>query len=102
MVDIVAGGVWGGRFERAYFDVCVFNAFAQSNAAKPLTPCYEYHEQRKIAKYAERVREVEHSSFVPLVFSSSGGAGPLTLKTVKRLAFLIAKKRKIQYSEAIN
>jgi hypothetical protein len=101
-LDIAAGGVWGGRFERAYFDVCVFNAFAQSNAAKPLASCYEFHERRKMAKYQERVREVEHSSFVPLVFSSSGGAGPVTLKTVKRLAFLIAKKRKIVYSDAIN
>ena len=57
---------------------------------------------RKVAKYAERVREVEHSSFVPLVFSISGGAGPTTLKTVKRLAFLIARKRKLVYSDAIN
>ena len=101
-LDIVAGGVWGGRFERAYFDVCVFNAFAQSNAEKPLSSCYEFHERRKVAKYGERVREVEHSSFVPLVFSSSGGAGPVTLKTLKRLAFLIGRKRKLAYSDAIN
>ena len=101
-VDIVAGGVWGGRFERAFFDVCVFNAFAQSNATKPLATNYDFHEHRKMAKYAERIREVEHSSFVPLVFSSSGGCGPITLKCVKRLAFLLAKKRKINYADAIN
>ena len=64
-VDIVAGGMWGGRFDRAYFDVCVFNAFAQSNAARPLTATYEYHEKRKRAKYAERIREVEHGSLCP-------------------------------------
>ena len=101
-VDIVAGGVWGGRFERAFFDVCVFNAFAPSNAAKPLLSAYEYHERRKIAKYAERVREVEHGSFIPLVFSSSGGCGPITTKTVKRLAFLLSEKRKVSYADAIN
>lgn len=101
-VDIVAGGVWGGRFERAFFDVCVFNAFAQSNIARPLTSTYEFHERRKIAKYAERIREIEHGSFVPLVFSSSGGCGPTTQKCVKRLAFLLSKKRKIRYSDAIN
>ena len=67
-VDIVAGGVWGGRFDRAYFDVCVFNAFAQSNAARSLTSTCEFHERRKIVKSSERVREVEHGSFVPLVF----------------------------------
>ena len=64
-VYIVAGGVWGGRFDRVYLDVCVFNAFAQSNAARPITSTYEFHERKKIAKYAERVLEVEHSSFVP-------------------------------------
>ena len=48
-VDIVAGGVWGSRFDRVYFDVCVFNAFAQSNAARPLTSTYDFHERRKIA-----------------------------------------------------
>ena len=101
-VDIVAGGMWGGRFDRAYFDVCVFNAFAQSNAARPLTATYEYHEKRKRAKYAERIREVEHGSFVPLVFSSSGGCGAITLKSVKRLAFLLATKRHCLYSDAIN
>ena len=101
-VDIVAGGVWGGRFERAFFDVCVFNAFAQSNAAKPLLSAYEHHERRKIAKYAERVREVEHGSFIPLVFSSSGGCGPTTMKTVKRLAFLLSEKRKMSYADSIN
>ena len=68
-LDIVAGGVWGGRFERAFFDVCVFNAFAQSNTAKPLTSCYEFHEQRKMAKYGERVREVEHSKVAPSCLS---------------------------------
>ena len=47
-VEIVAGGLWGGRFERAFFDVCVFNAFAQSNSTRPLT--YELHEGRKIRK----------------------------------------------------
>ena len=101
-VDIVAGGVWGGRFDRVYFDVCVFNAFAQSNTARSLASTYNFHERRKLAKYAERVREVEHGSFVPLVFSSSGGCGPMTHNCVKRLAFLLAKKRKGQYSDAIN
>ena len=85
-----------------FFNVCVFNAFAQSYAARPLTSTYEYHEKRKMAKCAERIREVEHSSFVPLVFSSSGGCGQMTQNCVKRLAFLLAKKRKINYADAIN
>jgi len=101
-VDIVAGGVWGGRFDRVYFDVCVFNAFALSNTARSLASTYDFHEKRKVAKYAERIREVEHGSFVPLIFSSSGGCGSLANTFVKRLAFLLAKKRKMMYADAIN
>lgn len=101
-VDIVAGGMWGGRFERAFFDVCVFNAFAQSNSARPLASTYEFHEKRKIRKYGERIREVEHGSFVPLVFSTSGGCGPITKNCVKRLALLLAQKRQITYADAIS
>ena len=33
---IADDGVWGGRFERSYFDVRVFNSFAQSNLQMPL------------------------------------------------------------------
>ena len=30
-LDIVASGLWRGRFERSYFDVLVFNPYAPSN-----------------------------------------------------------------------
>ena len=30
-LDVAANGVWGGRFERTFFDVRVFNPFAKSN-----------------------------------------------------------------------
>ena len=30
-LDIAACGVWGGRFERTFFDVRVFNPKARSN-----------------------------------------------------------------------
>ena len=30
-LDVAASGVWGGRFERVFLDVRVFNPFAQSN-----------------------------------------------------------------------
>ena len=100
--DIVASGVWGGRFERVFFDVCVFNAFALSNTAKPLPSVYEYHERRKNAKYAERVREVEHSGFSPLIFSSSGGSGKMAAALLKRLSALLAIKRRIAYADSIS
>ena len=40
-LDIAANGFWGGRFERTYFDVRVFNPHAPSNRHPN---CYRKHE----------------------------------------------------------
>ena len=83
--DIAADGVWGGRFERSYFDVQVFNPFAQSNLQIPLDAIYRRHKLDKIHQYAQRVREVEHSSFTPSIFFSSGGWVRLLLLFISEL-----------------
>ena len=41
-VDIVAGGVWGSKFDRVFSDVCAFNAFAQSNTARSPSSTYDF------------------------------------------------------------
>ena len=51
--------------------------------------------------YEERVQEIEHVSFSPLVFSTSGGMGASTTVTYKRLAFLLSLKRKTLYCRVI-
>ena len=56
---------------------------------------------KKRAEYEERIREVDHGSFTPLVFSSSGGAGPVASTALKRLASLYAEKKNVSYSDAI-
>ena len=75
-LDIVANGFWGSRYERAFFDVRVFNPYAPSNRHSTLAVSYRQHESLKKRHYEQRVREVEHASFTPLVFSSTGGLGP--------------------------
>ena len=50
------------------------------------------HEWNK-REYEERVREIEHGSFSPLVFSTAGGMGPIATTVYKRIASLIADKR---------
>ena len=65
-----SNGFWGGRFERTFFDVRVFNPHAPSNRS---TNCYRKHELEKKQKYEQRVREVEHASFTPLILSATGG-----------------------------
>ena len=71
-LDIAANGFCRGRYERAFFDVRVFNQHAPSNRQQSLPQTYRKHERAKICAYEERVREVEHGSFTLLVMSLSG------------------------------
>lgn len=48
--------------------------------------------------YEKCVREIEYGSFTPLVFSCSGGMGPLASIVYKRLASLVSKKSSQTYS----
>ena len=62
-----------------------------SYCTKSPIQCYKMNEQEKKQPYEERVREID--SFAPLVFSTSGGMGPIGPTTVyKRMASLIAEK----------
>ena len=51
--------------------------FARSYSSLPLSRCYRVHEQEKRRAYDERIREVEKACFSPLVFSATGGMGPV-------------------------
>ena len=77
-LDIRARGFWGSRSESAFFDVRIFNPNAPSNHTSSSAACYRCHEQAKRNLYEECIHEVEHASFTPLVFMTSGGASPLT------------------------
>ena len=48
-------------------------------------------------KYKDRIVQAEKGSFCPLLFSTSGGVGPLCDNLHKRLASIIAHKRKEKY-----
>ena len=47
--------------------------------------------------YEERICEIEHGSFTPLVFSCSGSMGPLTTIVYKQLANLISERSSQDY-----
>ncbi len=57
---------WGGHHEKTYFDVRVFNPHAPSN--KGTNPSMHAHERMKKKAYEQRVREVEHATFTPIVY----------------------------------
>ena len=66
-------GFWGGRSERCFVDVRVFNPFAPSNSSTSLSSTFKKHENIKRRAYGQRVREVEHASFTPIVLAATGG-----------------------------
>ena len=61
--------------QKAYLDVKVFNPFAPTHCSVSLTQYYRHAELANKRKYEERIREVEHGTFSPIVFSCTGGMG---------------------------
>ena len=100
-LDLSANGVWGGRYEKTFFDVRVFNPIAPSNRGLTPAAAYRKHEREKKRAYGQRVREVEHSTFTPLVLSASGGMGTEATIFYKRLATLLADKWESHYSRTL-
>ena len=76
-LDIVAQSFWGRDRQSAFFDVRVFNPYAPCYRNSSLAQCYRKNELEKKRAYEERVHEVEHGSFSPLVFSAAGGMGSI-------------------------
>ena len=100
-LNISANGVWGGRYEKTYFDVRALNPHAPSNKNQAPTACYGKHKREKKRAYEQRIREVEHSSFTPLVFSATGGIGREATCFYKRLASMLAQKWDQPYSTTL-
>ena len=55
----------------------------------------------KKREYGGRVREVEHASFTPIVFATTGGMGKEATMFYKHLANLLANKKDGQYSTTL-
>ena len=81
-----------GRFEKAFFDVRVFNPSAPSNQQPQMSATYRKHEKEKRRHYEHRVNEIERSSFTPLVFSTTGEMGQSALTFHRRLADLLGER----------
>ena len=66
----------------------------------PLSPAqlFRQAEKAKIREYKERILEVEHADFNPLVFTTAGGMAPQCHLVVKRLAEKIALKQELHLS----
>ena len=97
-LDVSARGIWI-KGSRAFFDIRVFNPFAQTYSDQTLQAAHKSNENAKKREYAERILNVEHGSFTPLVFSCMGGMSTECSHFYNRVADKISEKRNIDVSK---
>ena len=100
-LDISARGFWQDG-QRAFFDVRVFNPFAPTHLHSTIAKCFEINEREKKRKYNQRIIQLEHGTFSPLVFTPYGGTSRETEHVIKTLCAKLALKRKLPYSIVTN
>ena len=98
---IHARGFWE-RHRSAFFDVRVCHPNTVSYRDLEPQQIYRLHENEKKRLYSKRVLDIEHGTFTPLVFTTTGGMGKECLKYHSRLAQLIAIKKGEQYAKTIS
>ena len=95
-----ARGFWE-RHRSAFFDVRVCHPYESYGDLEP-QQIYHIHENEKKHLYSRRVLDIEHGTFTPLVFTTTGGMGKECLMYHSRLAQLIAIKKGEQYAKTIS
>ena len=100
-LDVSAVGVYS-PFERSFFDIRVTHPNCASNEFKDLKQIYHEHEKAKKDAYEERVLQAEKGTFIPLVFTTSGGMGPMCTMFIKRLVEKLTSDKKERASVVMN
>ena len=100
-VDISARGFWT-RGQRAFFDIRIFDPTARSHRNLSLEAAHRRNEQEKSRAYEERILHVDHGSFTPLVFTTSGGMAPRARVFYGRLAEVLADRRQQPRSNVVS
>ena len=87
--DVSARGLWING-QTAFCDVRVFNPLARCHLHHSLSAVHKKNENEKERKYNQRILQVEHGSFTPIVFQCFGGmsweCSRFFLHTAERLA----------------
>ena len=99
--DIRVRGFWT-QGSNAFFDTRFFYPHARCYRSKPLKSLLRKMEGDKKREYEERIREVEHGSFTPLVFTTGGGMGQEATVVIRKLADDLAMKRNDSYSRVVS
>ena len=99
--DIRARGFFRAG-QHAFFDVKVINPNSDTYITTQTSKVYERAEKQKTSAYNERIINVEHGSFVPLIFSVTGGMGKRAQNFSKLLCDKISFKTRQRYSDVVN
>ena len=83
-------------------DVRIFHPNADSYKNRDVNSVYLQHENDKRKDYEQRVLQVEKCSFIPLIYSTTGGMGPRATAFHQRVATLVSEKKQEQYSEVMS
>ena len=94
-LDIRARGLW----ERGHQEVLDVRVFDPNTS---IQQCYNINEKEKKRNYNERILQIDHGTFTPLVFSLYGGMGRECKTFYSRLAELVSIKQNISKSVATN
>ena len=100
-LDIAARGFWQ-EGAMAFFDVRIFNPFARAHINAELQAVFDSNEKQKKAAYNQRVIDIEHGSFTPVVLSAYGGFGRETERFISMLITKVSEKRDIPVSVIAN
>ena len=95
--DVRVRGFWK-NWRNAFFDVTAFSPYAPSYQGKSLKSLYRQAERRKTLAYSERILQLEHGDFTPMVFSVSGGMGQQASCALKRIGHRIAERADVPFS----
>ena len=95
--DDRAARFWSKQ-EGAFFDIRVFHPNAASYKTTRPEELFVRHERNKQLEYEERVVNVDHGLFGPLVFSTTGAVGPMRDRFLQKLAGMIAEHDQAEYS----
>ena len=100
--DVRARGVWRPG-QNAFFDIRVTNTNSDSQShLNPAKIFQKNQQERKKRQYNQRIMNVEHGTFTPLIFSINGGEGSECSAYHKHIADKIASKTNERYEHVIN
>jgi hypothetical protein len=96
-LDIKANGFWQ-RGQTAFFDIRTTHVNALSQMTKKTSAIFRSHEEAKKREYLQRVLEIEHGTFTPLVFGTNGGMGDECQRFMSHLSNKLAEKTNDTYA----